>query len=181
MQVAALYVDQLGPYPTLDGVEWYGEERDARTYSGPHPIVAHPPCGPWGRLFRFCTKQDKSLAPLAVEQLQQHGGVLEHPAGSRLWAHMDLPRPGEFPKRGLWSVEVDQCRWGHRARKATWLLFSRIDPGTLGPLPPWQEPTHAVDTSSRSKTRLLKMSALERRRTPVPFAQFLVGLARATT
>ena len=42
--VAALYVEPDGPYSNLDGVEVWDEARDARTYAGPHPVVAHPPC-----------------------------------------------------------------------------------------------------------------------------------------
>lgn len=42
--VAALYVDPRGPYPKLVA-EWYDAARDARTYEGPLPVVAHPPCG----------------------------------------------------------------------------------------------------------------------------------------
>src|SRR5208282_2605434 len=81
--VAALYVDPLGPYPLLFDVDWYDEKRDARGYDGPHPVVAHPPCGPWGQLHHRCKRdQDKEFGPLAVAAVRRHGGVLEHPAGS---------------------------------------------------------------------------------------------------
>jgi hypothetical protein len=50
--VAALFVDDslAGIYPRLIGASHcYGvtHARDARTYAGPHPVVAHPPCNLW--------------------------------------------------------------------------------------------------------------------------------------
>ena len=45
--VAALYVESDGPYAGLDGVDVWDEARDARTYAGPYPVVAHPPCARW--------------------------------------------------------------------------------------------------------------------------------------
>ena len=50
MNVQALFVDTAGIYPTLLGAEnCWGEERDARTYAGDDPVVAHPPCQRWSR------------------------------------------------------------------------------------------------------------------------------------
>ncbi len=51
-RVAALFVDdsEHGIYPRLLGVgRCYGltHNRDARTYPGPFPVVAHPPCNLW--------------------------------------------------------------------------------------------------------------------------------------
>ena len=42
--IAALYVERGGCYYGLDGVDPWEVERDARTYAGPHPVIAHPPC-----------------------------------------------------------------------------------------------------------------------------------------
>jgi hypothetical protein len=112
--VACLYIDPRGPYPALVGPEMcWDETRDARTYAGPWPVVAHPPCGPWGCFKHMCTKQDKTLALLAIEQVRRWGGILEHPRSSTLFrAH--LPRPGEFPdSAGGRSYELRQVDWGH--------------------------------------------------------------------
>ena len=98
--VAALYVDVArGPYAAMLGVECWGIERDATTYCGPYPVVAHPPCGHWGQMSHWCTRPlaERELAIAAVAQVRSHGGVLEHPATSRLWAECGLPRPGELP------------------------------------------------------------------------------------
>jgi len=48
--IAALYVEKNGCYFGLDGVDPWDEERDARKYDGPYPVVAHPPCQLWGRM-----------------------------------------------------------------------------------------------------------------------------------
>lgn len=48
--IAALYVERDGVYYGLPGVDPWDEERDARTYAGPWPVVAHPPCARWCRL-----------------------------------------------------------------------------------------------------------------------------------
>lgn len=47
--IAALYVARGGCYFGLPDVDPWGEERDARKYAGPWPVVAHPPCERWGR------------------------------------------------------------------------------------------------------------------------------------
>lgn len=49
--VAALYVQKNGAYWNLPGVDPWDEERDARLYDGPHPVVAHPPCQRWGKFW----------------------------------------------------------------------------------------------------------------------------------
>lgn len=121
--VAALYVDPKGPYPQL-ATDWYDETRDATTYSGPHRVIAHPPCGPWGKLKHFCKKQhERRLAVVAVEQVRRYGGVLEHPEYSELWTELELPPPGfMFPDAfGGVSYVIAQGDFGHVAPKLTWL------------------------------------------------------------
>ena len=41
--IAALYVETDGCYYGLPGVDPWDEARDARTYAGPHPVVAQLP------------------------------------------------------------------------------------------------------------------------------------------
>ena len=48
--IAALYVETGGAYYGLEGVDPWDEDRDARSYEGPHPVVAHPPCSRWCQL-----------------------------------------------------------------------------------------------------------------------------------
>jgi hypothetical protein len=80
MSVQALYIDPRGPYPALLGAEnCWGVERDAKSYTGGGPVVAHPPCGPWGRLKFLCKHQDPSCGPRAVEQVRLGGGRIGAP------------------------------------------------------------------------------------------------------
>lgn len=178
--VAALYIDPLGPYPKMPGVECWDESRDARLYAGPHPIVAHPPCGPWSRLRNFCKHQPRDCAPLAVEQVRRWGGVLEQPESSTIWRHCGLPLPGEFPDEfGGWSLELDQVSYGHVARKRTKLYIVGLAPSSVRILT-GGTPTHRVARDRRRTAigSLKECSAQQRRRTPPAFAEFLVELAR---
>ena len=166
--VVALYVDPRGPYPSLVR-EWYDEARDARTHAGPWPVVAHPPCGPWSSLRHLYQGGGADLALLAVEQVRRWGGVLEHPATSRLWTQIP------------WTIDVSQCDWGHPARKRTRLLI--VGTERIPPMPPAREPTHwcsGVHTrGARGETPpgIKVCSAQQRRRTPIAFAQWLLDLA----
>ncbi len=183
--VAVLYVDARGPYPGLV-LQWFDEDRDARTYAGPWPVVAHPPCGPWSALRRFCSSQEAACAPHAVDVVRCYGGVLEHPAGSTLWAHCGMPRPGELPDRwGGRTLEVQQCDWGHVARKRTWLYI--VGAGPLPPRPEAREPTHWASGSRGARANregasvpegIKVCSARQRRRTPPDFAAWLLEVAR---
>lgn len=178
--VSVLYVDPRGPYPKLVA-DWWDEARDARNYSGPNPVVAHPPCGAWGDMAHLYTRLDKDLAPIAVDQVRQFGGVLEHPRNSKLIDAMRLPRPGELPDvAGGTTWDVEQVSWGHVCRKPTRLYFVRVPRSLIAStLRFGGDPTHQIWGSKRSpRHRALKgtHTAL-RRRTPVAFAEWLIELA----
>lgn len=98
-QVAALFVRADSIYKDMPGVDAWDAERDARTWPGGCPVVAHPPCRAWGRLRQFAKPRadEKELALFALQQIRKFGGVLEHPAESSLWNEAFLPKPGEFP------------------------------------------------------------------------------------
>ena len=184
MDVAALYVDARGVYPQLTD-HWYDEKRDARTYAGPWPVVAHPPCGPWSVMRHLHSRPaDAELGPLAVEQVRKWGGILEQPAGSRLWKACGLPPVDWFPfTDGTFSVEVEQCAWGHVARKRTWLYCVGVDFLALATsLRFGGTPTHWC-SGSRNAPRgpvppgIKVCSAEQRRRTPIAFAKWLLRIA----
>jgi hypothetical protein len=179
MLVTALYVDSTGPYPLLVW-DWWDEARDARKYEGPWPVVAHPPCRNWSKLRHLAKGDDSDCGPRAVEQVQTWGGVLEHPAHSKLWEYCALPRP-RAPQDafGGRTIEVDQCDWGHVARKRTWLYLVGVR--DVGPMPPPREPTHWCSGGGKGRGKtppgIRVCSAQQRNRTPIAFARWLVELA----
>jgi hypothetical protein len=104
------------------GLEVYNIMRDARTYSGPGPVICHPPCGPWGKYHWNCG-QSRDDGLLAIEFVHRYGGVVEQPEGSQLFIRH--ARPGGVIK---W---VNQFDYGHRALKPTQLyIVSANDPAT---------------------------------------------------
>lgn len=188
--VVALYVDPRGPYPGLVR-QWFDAERNAMSYRGDLPVVAHPPCGPWSRLSQLHkTAEEIALAPHAVAVVQRCGGVLEHPRGSELFSACHLPKPGEPEDAfGGYTIEVCQYDWGHVARKRTWLYIVGVPRETLPPMPEPREPTHWASggrtRSSRQGTPVppgIKVcSAQQRRRTPPAFAAWLLEVARRSS
>lgn len=187
--IAALYVARDGVYWNRPDVDAWDEERDARTYPGPFPVVAHPPCVRWSSLaylnqsrLGYKVGDDGGCFASALMAVRTFGGVLEHPAGSIAWSAFGLPEPrrGGWSRAFLdagWTTEVSQSAYGHRARKRTWLYY-------IGPEPPpldWSEPPaeckvgdlrHATDR--RDRPRMYQREALA---TPPAFADQLIALA----
>lgn len=183
IRVAALYIDPRGPYPSMPDVDAWDEARDARKYTGPWPVVAHPPCGPWSSLRHLWRRGQEQLAIDAVACVRRYGGVLEHPAHSRLFKACGMPEPGEgHDDQGGVTYEVRQCDFGHPARKLSWIYTVGLGRSTLT-FPPRREPTHwcsGTHTPGRKGTvppGIKVCSAQQRRRTPLAFAHWLVELA----
>jgi hypothetical protein len=138
--VAALYVEPKGCYVGAPGVDPWDEARDARKYSGPHPVVCHSPCQRWGKFWagqplwikrtgeRKVKGDDGGCFATALGAVKAFGGVLEHPWGSHAWPHFGLkvpPRSGGWVPGGYggWTCCVEQGQYGHYARKPT-LLYA---------------------------------------------------------
>jgi hypothetical protein len=193
--VSALYVDPAGIYPRVLGAErCWDLARDARTYAGPDPVVAHPPCQLWVNLAAVNYKRyghlpawypggtDGGCFAAALAAVRQWGGVLEHPANSHAFRVHDVTlKRGSAPAgwahigHNLWICEVWQSAYGHPARKRTWLLYA----SPIGRAPfdlNWsREPgTHQVGWFDRVKPTLNKKDAMA---TPPAFAEMLLALA----
>lgn len=193
--IAALFVERDGVYYGLPNVDPWDEARDARTYEGPWPVVAHPPCARWSVLWPLVKAatgiepgDDGGCFEAALNAVRTWGGVLEHPALSLAWTRFRLPKPARqgwsttFDDPG-WATEVSQAAYGHRARKRTWLYY-------VGPSPPslrWNEPATAAkvsgfkhlptggyipDESRRVRTR-------EAQATPPSFRDALIAMAES--
>lgn len=195
--VAALYVKRGGPYYGLPGVDPWDEERDARKYAGPWPVVAHPPCSRWCRLAglveaRWGHKRgdDGGCFEAALKAVRRFGGVLEHPAYSDAWVAYGLPRPDRY---GGWqlglcggaSCHVEQGRYGHPAKKATWLYAYGVPrlPELAWGFNPDQESAALVSwcgnhvKSGENRPRVGKDAASA---TPEAFRGLLIRIARSS-
>jgi len=197
--IAALYVQKGGCYFGLDNVDPWDEQRDARKYAGPWPVVAHPPCERWGRYWggapstwpRLIKGNDGNCFSAALTAVQMWGGILEHPEASHAWKAFDLQKPS---RDGGWtppdflggrSCCVEQGHYGHKARKRTWLYARKIDfpelkwgraPGDFVRL---DEGFHSIEERRRAvKTGACqRLSANQRKATPLPFRDLLISIA----
>lgn len=194
--IAALFVEKNGVYFDLDDVDPWDEQRDARLYAGPHPVVAHPPCSRWCRLAglveaRWGHKrgEDDGCFESALNSVRAHGGVLEHPAYSDAWKAFDLPIPSRSGgwQRGFcggWSCHVEQGRYGHPAKKATWLYAYGVD---FLPSLEWgysldsdsQAPVSWCGNHTKAHDSRPRVSKAVASRTPESFRHQLIGIARS--
>lgn len=179
--VAVLFARQDSIYKTIPGCDVWDIERDARRWPGGCQIVAHPPCRAWGRLRTFAKPRpdEKDLARWAVAQIRRWGGVLEHPAGSTLWADQSLPLPGDAPdQHGGWTLAAPQKWWGHKAEKATWFYIVGCAPSEIPTLPLVLGDALYVVQSRKRHDHRPHITKAEREHTPEALARWLVELAQ---
>lgn len=202
--IAALYVSPGGSYYGLPNVDPWDEASDARLYAGPWPVVAHPPCQRWGKLWagqplhikrtgeRKRKGADGGCFGSAIAAVRRWGGVLEHPCGSHAWHHFGLnkpPREGGWIAadfEGGWTCCVEQGRYGHYARKPTWLYAVGCELPSLQ----WGESEARLDPAIVARMGLKRAKRLgevggrgggkdsaPRISTPAPFRDLLISIA----
>lgn len=195
--VAALFVEAGGSYFGLPDVDPWDRKRDARNYSGPHPVVAHPPCERWCRLSGLVEARypqhprglDAGCFAAALAAVRRFGGVLEHPAWSDAWPAHGLAKPprtgwGPLDDFGGSSCYVEQGRYGHLAKKATWLYAAHVELPELrwGRIPDHESKALVSwcgnhTRSNEARPRLGKKRASH---TPVEFREVLLAIARTS-
>ena len=204
--IAALYVQTGGCYYGLPGVDPWDEKRDARLYSGPWPVIAHPPCQRWGKMWfgqpltvkrtgiRKKKGDDGGCFAAALNAVRTYGGVLEHPWQSHAWPWFGMvvpPRAGGWVKadeHGGWTCCVEQGRYGHYARKPTLLYVVRTKRPELewGVGEPRLDPAVVERMGLKRAKRLGEVGArgggqnsTPRIHTPAPFRDLLISLAQS--
>jgi hypothetical protein len=207
--VAALFVERGGAYWKLEGVDPWDRERDARLYPGPYPAVAHTPCQRWGKLWagqplwikrtgeRKKKGDDGGCFAASLGAVRKWGGVIEHPEGSHAWPHFGLnkpPRAGGWIAAdflGGWTCCVEQGRYGHYARKPTWLYVWGVPLERLPQLD-WGKGKIRLDPAVVARIGLERAKrrgevagqgggtdSTPRIETPTPFRDLLLGIARS--
>lgn len=201
--IAALFVEPDGVYQNLPDVDPWDIERDARQYGGPHPVVAHPPCQRWGKFWagspihikrtgiRKVKGDDAGCFASALVSVRRWGGLIEHPEGSHAWSHFGLnkpPRTGGWIKADDygWTCCVEQGRYGHYARKPTWLYAV----GCAMPELDWGKSEPRLDPAIVERMGLKRAKRLgevggrgggvdskARNSTPIPFRDLLLSIA----
>lgn len=202
--IAALYVEPKGCYTGLAGVDPWDEARDARFYRGPHPVVAHPPCPRWGKMWfgqpltvklkgeRKLLGDDDGCFPRALWAVRTFGGVLEHPWQSQAWPYFGLTVPD---RRGGWikadnyggfTCCVEQRPYGHHARKPTMLYVVGTDRPELvwGKTEAQLDPEVVARMGEKRARRLGEVGSKGggtnshgRNYTPIPFRDLLISIA----
>lgn len=188
--VTVLFVTKDSLYKSL-GLDCYDAERNALTYTGNNPVVAHPPCQLWGKMANVNYARwggehnrpgnDGGCFRFALDAVNRCGGVLEHPADSYAWeAHgLLVPPPGGWYRSGEgWVCEVWQSAYGFRANKRTW-LYCASDEEPKQPDLSRIRGTHQIGFHDQRGKAANKptLSKREANATPLRFAVYLLEIA----
>ena len=204
LTVAALYVQSGGAYYDIPHVDPWDEARDAKAYNGSLPVVAHPPCQRWGKMWfgqpltvkktgvRKKKGDDGGCFAAALASVRKWGGVLEHPWGSHAWNHFWLNKPDRAggwiaaDMVGGWTCCVEQGQYGHYARKPTLLYAVGVELPELkwGHTEAKYDPAVVARMGLKRAKRLGEVGArgggknsTPRIHTPGPFRDILIKMA----
>lgn len=169
----ALYVRKDSIYKDDPDFDCYDKERDALTYSKNYPVICHPPCRSWTTLQSLSFRNNQNpeverlkemyLALHALRMVYTHGGILEHPKGSRLWKIMSHPRAT--------IININQRDFGHKVSKPTTLLI----------YPQVQLPTYPLPNYTQTDFTIETLSTKQRELTPITFKKYLKEILEKVT
>lgn len=204
--IAALYVKAGGPYFGIEGVDPWDESRDARLYAGPYPVVAHPPCPRWGKMFagqplwikrtgqRKKKGDDGGCFAAALAAVKRWGVFWSAPSIHTLGHILVSISPREqgagLPptSKGGWTCCVEQGRYGHYARKPTWLLAYKCRLPALkwgrsqANIPDWAIERYGEKRARRAGELAFKgggTDSSQRIETPKAFRDLLIEMAQS--
>lgn len=177
--ISVLCVMKNSNYEKIPQLDLWHQHRDAFFFTGSNPVITHAPCQQWSRMkgFAKANADEKELAFHCLKYVLRNGGIFEHPAGSSFFKEAGITK-------NIYSV--DQSWWGFKARKRTYLLFSKVKPLAF-PLN-FAPPTHVVSGTLKingsGKMRkgpfLPEIKQSERSLMPQPFCQWLVDCINAS-
>ena len=184
-KISVLFVREDSIYKSMN-LDCWDIKRDARNWNEGCPLIAHPPCRAWGRLSHFAKPRpdEKELAIYSINLIRKYGGVLEHPAASKLWKEMNLPKGNEIDKFGGFSLCINQSWFGHKAEKRTLLYICGCCKEDLPIVPlKFDAIEFVIETSIKKGSSGFRKSVTkkEREATPVELAKWLVEVAEKCT
>lgn len=180
--IAALFVERNGVYDNMPGIDPWDIERDARKYNGPWPVVAHPPCTTYCKMSNcrpyLREQSDGGCFQHALDCVQRFGGVLEQPAFSTAFRKHGItdPKTGHGWQRcldGGWVCYIEQGRYGHVARKGTWLYAFGVSVSSL-PIDRPPDRSTARGAWNKNGNRVNRSVSIG---TPIEFRNLLCGIA----
>lgn len=177
-KTVVLFAQADSTYKELD-CDVYDIERNALSCKSKKACIYHPPCRTWGRLRSFANVHpgEHLLAVWSILRIWRYGGVLEHPAGSKLWNIMSLAKPGQgLDNRGGYSISIDQSWFGHPCKKNTWLYIKGCTISEIPAFPLRFDLIQYCISSNSKKTGLKEVSKKWREKTPVELANYLIRI-----
>lgn len=124
--IAALYVAPGSHYHLAPGVVSFDRFRDATTFAGNLPFIAHPTCRTWATCSRFSSadRHEQGHAILALAHALRMPAIIEHPLRSRLWRWTK-----RFPR--FTHLDLLGSEWGGPTPKPTRLALAGVRPYAL--------------------------------------------------
>lgn len=174
--IEVYFTQKNSNYNLSNKFDCYDKERNSLSTKSKLPAIYHPPCRTWGRLRGLSNNEpgEHLLAVWSILRIWRYGGVLEHPAGSKLWDLMKLPLPGSgYDKFGGFSISINQSWFGFKAEKNTWLYIKGCKINEIPSIElSFDAITHVVTTSKKG-TGKKELSKGARSKTPVKLIKWL--------